>query len=186
MTNPKFFSLGILVLFLGLNLSHSIDFPKISLPSLPNVSLPKIPTPSIPNLPKVSTPFNKGQFEHFPFYKYNYNYFLFEGEKCYGSFGCFKTFPASNIFQKVIEVAGIGLYPASPEDIDVTYFVYTCSNRFRPFVLNWNSTEEDIRSAPFDPNKHTVFIVHGFTDEYKEMNWMGVSEPMSVVLLVLN
>lgn len=173
MFDIKYYFLGILVLFLGLNIGQSIDFPKIQIPSLPNVSLPKIPTPQVPNLTKISTPFDKGQFVSI--LSQIKNNFIFIGEKCYGSFGCFKTFPASNIFQKVIEVAGIGLYPASPKDIDVTYFMYTCLNRFRPVVINWNSTEEEIREAPFDPDKQTILIIHGFTDGYKEFNWMGVS-----------
>ena len=126
----------------------------VSLNALAGFSSPNISLSSVPGVTQLKT--------------------AIKGEKCYDELGCFKPFPQSSILVSIAQaLTASSLYPATPESVDATFIMYTCSNPYRPFYLPWNATDKMIRESPFDPNVKTIFLIHGFTDKYDEMNWMG-------------
>ncbi|RWS05657.1 pancreatic lipase-related protein 2-like protein [Dinothrombium tinctorium] len=89
-------------------------------------------------------------------------------EMCYGVLGCFSI---NEFFDPIY--GPVTLKPQSPEDIDVTYRLYTAENKFKPDVLRANMTREDIANTHFDPMKPSKFIIHGYGDSFDDMEWMG-------------
>ncbi|RWS05656.1 inactive pancreatic lipase-related protein 1-like protein [Dinothrombium tinctorium] len=88
---------------------------------------------------------------------------------CYGVLGCFNK----NEFFDLI-YRPISLKPQSPDNIDVTYSLYTAENKFKPDILRANMTREDIANTHFDPKKPSKFIIHGYGGSFDDMEWMGV------------
>lgn len=62
-----------------------------------------------------------------------------------------------------------------PKEINVKFYMYTCKNRYRPYEINYDADDEFVKKSPFNKEKRTVFIIHGYLDLYEEMGWMGVS-----------
>ncbi|RWR98506.1 pancreatic triacylglycerol lipase-like protein, partial [Dinothrombium tinctorium] len=87
---------------------------------------------------------------------------------CYGVLGCFNK----NEFFDLI-YRPISLKPQSPDNIDVTYSLYTAENKFKPDILRANMTREDIANTHFDPKKPSKFIIHGYGGSFDDMEWMG-------------
>ncbi|RWS02543.1 pancreatic lipase-related protein 2-like protein [Dinothrombium tinctorium] len=87
---------------------------------------------------------------------------------CYGVLGCFGIYDFFDPISRPIV-----LEPQSPETINVTYSLYTAQNKYKPVVLSYNLTEEEIVNSPFDPKKPSKFIIHGFGGSFDDMQWMG-------------
>lgn len=78
------------------------------------------------------------------------------------------------MLSRLAHFAIVGLYPNAPAEVGVKFHLYSCESRYRPYVMQWNVSDGLVLGSGFDPNKRTVFIVHGFRGSYDEMNWMGV------------
>jgi hypothetical protein len=62
----------------------------------------------------------------------------------------------------------------SPEEIGVTFHLFTCKNRYKAIILNYTSDDQSIIDSTFDGNLKTKFIIHGFGASYDDMGWTGV------------
>ena len=114
----------------------------------------------------ILTPFNRFPSLSSPFDS---------GKRCFNGFGCYARFPPSNQLAQIADAFHVGIYPESPQEVNVYFYLYTCVQPYRPTIIQWNVSDEELSQSLFDPNKRTIFIIHGFQDNYDEMNWMGVS-----------
>ncbi|OTF77073.1 hypothetical protein BLA29_010104 [Euroglyphus maynei] len=64
-------------------------------------------------------------------------------------------------------------YPEPPEKQNVKFYLFSCNNPFNPSILSYNVSENEMKNLNYDQNRRTIFIVHGFTDYYEQVNWMG-------------
>ncbi|XP_017487266.1 PREDICTED: pancreatic lipase-related protein 2-like, partial [Rhagoletis zephyria] len=62
--------------------------------------------------------------------------------------------------------------PFSPSTINLIFQLYTRSNRQQPQNITWNSTESLQRAANFDGSKPTKIIVHGYSENPSNREWM--------------
>ncbi|OTF81924.1 lipase-like protein, partial [Euroglyphus maynei] len=67
----------------------------------------------------------------------------------------------------------LGHFPESPEKINVKFHLFSCRDRYNPTILPFNATERDLQRINYDPKKRTIFVIHGFLDNYDQFNWMG-------------
>jgi hypothetical protein len=62
-----------------------------------------------------------------------------------------------------------------PEELNVTFSLYTCDNKYRPIVFNYKPDDNFILKSTFASTKKTKFIIHGYLDSYDDMEWTGVT-----------
>lgn len=89
---------------------------------------------------------------------------------CYDELGCFP--PATGCLSLVY---GIVNYPKPPNIINTTFFFYSGQEPAKAYIVTYDLLDKLVKAAPFDPEKATTIIVHGFQAKYDEENWMGVS-----------
>lgn len=62
---------------------------------------------------------------------------------------------------------------ARPEQLNVTFHLYTRNNPINPFILRPQLTRlELIKHSPFDPNKPVKWVTHGFHTNVDKSEWM--------------
>ncbi|KAH7640547.1 lipase-like protein [Dermatophagoides farinae] len=93
-----------------------------------------------------------------------------QGEICYENFGCYN---ASEIGSEWPITKLMSFYPEPPEKQNITFYVFSCKNRYNPSILSYNVNEDEMKNLNYDRNLRTIFIIHGFTDFYDQFNWMG-------------
>jgi hypothetical protein len=63
----------------------------------------------------------------------------------------------------------------SPEELNVTFSLYTCDNKYKPITFNYKSDDKEILKSTFASTKKTKFVIHGYHGSYDEMGWTGVT-----------
>lgn len=91
---------------------------------------------------------------------------------CYGDLGCFNRSEVSS------ELLGDALklgaqFPEPPEKNDIQFRVFSCQDRYNPSMLDWKTKESEMNNLNFDPKNRTIVLIHGYTDNYDQFNWMG-------------
>lgn len=89
-------------------------------------------------------------------------------KKCYQDLGCFAPYDSFHILHQPLTFT-----PFSPEELDVTFNLFTQRNLYRPTELKYNTDVDQILAAGYDGAKKTKILIHGYRDSYDDMAWMG-------------
>lgn len=97
-------------------------------------------------------------------------------DQCFDGYGCVPEFEKSEELGRYL--GKVFTYSDTPEDVDVHFHAFGCHrHRYRPKIVSYNVAEKELvsKAFPFEANKTTAVIIHGFNDKYDEMDWNGVS-----------
>lgn len=98
------------------------------------------------------------------------------GKTCYPELGCFQAQRSRDLLN-----LAFNLLPFSPTFMSIKFHLFTDTNPKKSALLDYNSSVDKIKKSPFNPDKKTVIITHGFMDSYAEDNWNAVREKMRLV-----
>jgi hypothetical protein len=63
----------------------------------------------------------------------------------------------------------------NPQDMDVTFLVFTSNNKYTPDIFNYTPSDQTITNSHFNGGRETKMITHGWIDRYEETGWLGVN-----------
>lgn len=96
-------------------------------------------------------------------------------QRCFGELGCFSR----KDYQGPLSLPSVFL-PKSPEDMNLTFSLYTDHNPYNAVELKYNFTQDEIRQTSFNSSSQTTVIIHGWMSGYEEMDWMGALKDLLV------